>query len=278
MNRMLVAAAVTAAVCLAAPAYAQPAPGQIVNAALETRTATEPLQRELDTAARRGTLWVGYQMPSIGGRHQTCVPYAADGIARVLLEGPKQFAVLIRFEAGKLSRVRTSTPECVIDAGGLPVIWLQGVTSSDSVRWFTAAIAAQTDARGNRDNDLLENLLATLAWHAGDDATRAMIGLAKNDVRTRLRSRALFWLAQRASSAEAVATIRNAVENDPELEVKRKAVFALSQLPPDQGVPMLIEVAKNHRDRDVRRQAMMWLGQSNDPRAVSFFEEVLTKK
>jgi len=27
----------------------------------------------------------------------------------------------------------------------------------------------------------------------------------------------------------------------------------------------------------VRKQAMHWLGQSRDPRAVSFFEEVLSK-
>jgi HEAT repeat protein len=57
--------------------------------------------------------------------------------------------------------------------------------------------------------------------------------------------------------------------------VKRQAVFALSQLPKDEGVPLLIEIARNNRNREVRRQAMFWLGQSKDPRAVSFFEQVL---
>jgi len=72
-----------------------------------------------------------------------------------------------------------------------------------------------------------------------------------------------------------VGAIRSAIDNDPETEVKRKAVFALSQLPKDEGVPMLIDIARNNRNREVRRQAMFWLGQSKDPRAVSFFEEVL---
>jgi hypothetical protein len=34
-------------------------------------------------------------------------------------------------------------------------------------------------------------------------------------------------------------------------------------------------VAKNNRNPEVRKQAMFWLGQSQDPRALTFFEEVL---
>jgi HEAT repeat protein len=57
--------------------------------------------------------------------------------------------------------------------------------------------------------------------------------------------------------------------------VKRQAVFALSQLPRGEGVTRLIDVAKNNRNPAVRKQAMFWLGQSQDPRALAFFEEVL---
>jgi len=53
-------------------------------------------------------------------------------------------------------------------------------------------------------------------------------------------------------------------------------VFAISQLPRDQSVPKLIDLAKTHRDPEVRKQAMFWLGQSGDARAVTFFESVLT--
>jgi HEAT repeat protein len=59
--------------------------------------------------------------------------------------------------------------------------------------------------------------------------------------------------------------------------VKKKAVFALSQLPKDEGVPKLIEVAQNNHNPAVRKQAMFWLGQSNDPRALAFFEKVLSQ-
>jgi hypothetical protein len=46
-------------------------------------------------------------------------------------------------------------------------------------------------------------------------------------------------------------------------------------MPKDQGVPLLIQVAKTNTNPVVRKQAMFWLGQSKDPRAVDFFEAVL---
>ena len=55
-------------------------------------------------------------------------------------------------------------------------------------------------------------------------------------------------------------------------------MFALSQLPKDEGVPRLIDVARNNRNPEVRKQAFFWLGQSKDPRAVQFFEEILLRK
>ena len=60
-------------------------------------------------------------------------------------------------------------------------------------------------------------------------------------------------------------------------DVKKKAVFALSQLPRDEGVPLLIQVARTNRNPAVRKQAIFWLGQSQDSRALQFFEEVLLR-
>ena len=59
--------------------------------------------------------------------------------------------------------------------------------------------------------------------------------------------------------------------------MKKRAVFALSQLPKDEGVPLLINVAKTNQNPAVRKQAMFWLGQSKDPRALDFFAQILSK-
>jgi hypothetical protein len=103
-----------------------------------------------------------------------------------------------------------------------------------------------------------------------------MIRMAKEDENAHVRGQALFWLAQKAGH-KAVGTITGAIDNDPDTEVKKKAVFALSQLPKDEGIPKLILVAETNRNSEVRKQAMFWLGQSNDPRALEFFEKVLAQ-
>jgi len=107
-------------------------------------------------------------------------------------------------------------------------------------------------------------------------ALEDMIRMAHDDQSTHVRGQALFWLAQKAGQ-KAVGAITGAIENDPDTDVKKKAVFALSQLPKDEGVPKLIEVAETNRNREVRKQAMFWLGQSHDPRALAFFEKILSQ-
>ena len=40
-------------------------------------------------------------------------------------------------------------------------------------------------------------------------------------------------------------------------------------------MPLLIQVARTHSNPAVRKQAMFWLGQSKDPRALALFAEIL---
>jgi HEAT repeats len=108
------------------------------------------------------------------------------------------------------------------------------------------------------------------------EAVDDMIRMAKDDPEGHVRGQALFWLAQKAGQ-KASGAITGAIQNDPDTEVKKKAVFALSQMPKDEGVPKLIEVAQNNKNPEVRKQAMFWLGQSNDPRALAFFEKILAE-
>jgi hypothetical protein len=105
-----------------------------------------------------------------------------------------------------------------------------------------------------------------------------LLVLAKDDnVARATRKDAVFWLSQAAGDA-ATRDLAELAENEGEdREVRDQAVFALSQLPEDQGIPVLIRLAKSNKDPQVRRKALFWLGQSDDPRAIKVFEEILTK-
>jgi PBS lyase HEAT-like repeat len=96
-------------------------------------------------------------------------------------------------------------------------------------------------------------------------------------VPTHVRNQAVFWLSQAAGDA-AVKDLRDLVDDDNvDRDVREHAVFALSQEPRDVGVPALIQIARSNKDAGVRRKAIFWLGQSNDPRAINLFEELLTR-
>jgi HEAT repeat protein len=58
--------------------------------------------------------------------------------------------------------------------------------------------------------------------------------------------------------------------------VREQAIFALSQIRGGEGVPLLVSIARDtRRDPEQRRKAVFWLGQSKDPRAMEFLEEIL---
>ena len=87
----------------------------------------------------------------------------------------------------------------------------------------------------------------------------------------------MFWLGQAAGDAATRGLTDLVDDTSVAVEVKESAVFALSQRPRDEGVPALIRIARTHRNPELRRKAIFWLGQSEDPRALALFEELLTE-
>jgi HEAT repeat protein len=139
-------------------------------------------------------------------------------------------------------------------------------------------------------SDYLLWLASTLDSDAGEDAIfPAMIGegvvawpqvleIAKDRSLPRdTRKSATFWLSQAAGDAAVEGLVDLAQDENGDFEVRKSAVFALSQLEDNAGVPTLISVARSNADPIIRKNAIFWLGQSDDPRAIALFEELLTQ-
>jgi HEAT repeats/PBS lyase HEAT-like repeat len=290
--RLLAVSAILLSV-VALPARAQE---RISNAKLETRSAAQGIEREVRAVASRGgVVWIGYSVPmTVASRlsfdnnsYGACWlgGWGADGnsktanelvsrASRVRLEPPSELLVLARFENGEIVRVRAFTADCDVDAGGAALVWFTDVRPDDSVAWL--ATLANSSRAANRTDRVAQSAMSAIAFHQVQAADHVLVAMARDDASRRVRGQALFWLATRASR-EALSAISGAIDNDPDTEVKKKAVFALSQMPKEEGVPRLIDVARTNKSVEVRKQAMFWLGQSNDPRAIKFFEEILLK-
>ena len=247
---------------------------RLSNGRIETR-ATTNIARDLPALAATLTepMWIGYAQPLIDGDHQMC-DYWNNGnrytqsTDPIRLEPADFFFVMFRVENKQITRLRTYSANCPLDAGGKAVHWFSNVSVNDSLNYMKTFMAP-TAARKMHDS-----AVTVISLTEGDQALNELLTLARNGSTTAVKGNALFWLAQRAGQ-KAIGTITAAIDNDPETEVKKKAVFALSQLPKDEGVPLLIQQARTNKNAEVRKQAMFWLGQSRDPRALKFFEEIL---
>jgi HEAT repeat protein len=113
--------------------------------------------------------------------------------------------------------------------------------------------------------------------HGSDEGTNFLIRVAESDSDNELKKQALFWIGQRAGQRSLEVLGKTVESDDVDTDVQKHAVFAISQRPKDEAVPLLIKIARTHAKPEVRKQAMFWLGQTGDPRALEFFKEVLSK-
>lgn len=240
---------VAAGVCVAAPALAQER--------LADRIASAPDGRvRLTFAARPGVCGDGEHVWTQSRREANwdieCEP------------GPVH--VVMTTEAGRVQRIR-------VYVGGrwgapsAPVTDLGRVAAPDAAAFFLEL------ARSARD-DVARRAIwpATLA----DSATvwPALLDLAADEGRGMpVRRMAMQHVGMAA--AEAIPDDGATAWSDDERDLREQAVFALSQLPREESVPMLLDIARGHRDAGIRRRAVFWLGQSGDPRVIPLFEEIL---
>jgi hypothetical protein len=154
---------------------------------------------------------------------------------------------------------------------GTDVTDLGTVSARDAAAYLLAV--AQRDSGRASERAILPATLAdsTTIWPD-------LLRIAREArISRRVRRSAVFWLGQAAGDAATRGLTDLIDERDVDRDVKESAVFALSQRPRDEGVPALIRVAKGNADPQLRRKALFWLGQSDDPRALALFEEILTR-
>lgn len=187
-------------------------------------------------------------------------PWCEPGPVRVVVELRSGRAVDLDTYVGGRWRMR---PDPVTDLGD--------VAPADAVAYLVS-VAQGAEGR-TAEHAILPIALADL------ETWPQLLRLAKDGSRPRaVRRSAVFWLGQAAGEAAVEGLTGLIAEPDEDLEVKESAIFALSQLRNGGGVGPLIEIARSNRDPRLRKKAIFWLGQSDDPRAIALFEELLTKR
>ena len=128
------------------------------------------------------------------------------------------------------------------------------------------------------NRDLRRSALSQISRNDNRQAAAAfLIKVATQDSDPESRKMAVARLGEIAGE-QALGTLRQtATSLDADTELQKQAVVAISRRPASESVPLLINIAKTHAKPEVRRQAFVLLGRTNDPAAVEFLKSVLTK-
>lgn len=221
MRRILTAGALV----VAAVAAAAQTP-QIQNAQMKPQAVTS-LTRDVAALAAQATTprWVAWQVPMTDGERNMCCYYSdgfndgvrgcriepqnADGPATapqfpapsgpVRLEAGTQATIFVRLIDKRIERLRALTDDCPVDAGGLDLHWMTGVTGADSVAWLKSRALDDTmdiDVKSKIANAAVR----AIALHRDPSAVTTLIEFARTTpltpLATSLRREAMTGLGQ----------------------------------------------------------------------------------
>jgi len=165
-------------------------PKLLVNAKLDSRSAASGLEAafKAGVAAQPQPAWIAYSVPSV--RVFMGCDYVRDGWNQpgvIHLEPPDHVVLLFRVEGGMLQRLRTLSPDCEIDAGDLPVHWLNDVKPAESV--------AMLDTYATQRDRFQDNAMSAISMHSDPAADAALQRYLSTDQPESIRLRVVSWLS-----------------------------------------------------------------------------------
>ena len=126
--------------------------------------------------------------------------------------------------------------------------------------------------------ELKRSVLSAIARNENRNAAASFIvRVAERETDPELKKRAVAQLGEIAGEQALGALADKAVQTDADTELQKQAVNAIARRPAAESVPLLIKIARTHQKPEVRKQAFLLLGRTNDPAAISFLREVLSK-
>ncbi len=121
------------------------------------------------------------------------------------------------------------------------------------------------------------SLISYMRLHDSTRVAENLLELAKPTTNNpEVRRSAISYLAREVSRQ--AGDELNRLASDPNTDIQRQAVSAISRRNDEEAIPALIRVAKEHQNPAVRNYAIQLLAQKKDQRVIDFFEQLLKKQ
>lgn len=128
-------------------------------------------------------------------------------------------------------------------------------------------------------DDDSEAVAYSLSRIRSDKSINALAALARDKSKSeKSRTNAIFWIGQ-TRAANRLSLLEDIYKNSMDnSKIRQQVMFALSRTGEPQAVTIMGNVASTDPDIEVRKQAVYWLGQSRSPEANQALENLLRKK
>jgi len=156
------------------------------------------------------------------------------------------------------------------DVRGDAIFWL-GQGKSLDLEYFKGLF------RKTRSEDLRNRILTSAGQSSAPEASAWLLEIARDkSYDTEMRKQAIFWASQKRSvDLEQLSAIYDQSRGDTDFQ--QHLLFIYSQRREPAAVDKLMAIAKSDPNVDLRKQALFWLGQKNDPRVRQFIRDLINK-
>jgi HEAT repeat protein len=129
--------------------------------------------------------------------------------------------------------------------------------------------------RGSQNDEMKKKILFSLSQMRGVGNDRWLLAVATDTAHSEdIRGHALWTAGQAGIAGSDLAGLYDRITD---AEVKEKLIWVLSESKDRVATDKLIDIAQKDRDLEMRKKALFWLGQKNDPRVRQILMDILTK-
>ena len=163
-----------------------------------------------------------------------------------------------------------ATPEEVREQA---IFWLGQRRSQENAEFLRSLFGRI--GSNERNDDIRKKVLFSLSQMRGVGNDRWLLGVATDNTNSAdIRGHAL-WTAGQAGipGADLVAMYDRLTDS----EVKEKLIWVLSESRDRVATDKLVEIAQRDGDIEMRKKALFWLGQKNDPRVRQIITDILNR-
>jgi HEAT repeat protein len=129
--------------------------------------------------------------------------------------------------------------------------------------------------RMKADDAARKNVLFSLAQMRGYGNDKWLLGVAlDNSQSIDVRKHALWTAGQAGISSTELVSLYDRI---PDREIKEQLIWVLSDAHERGAADKLVEIAQKDKDPEMRKKAIFWLGQKNDPRIRQILLDIINK-